>query len=156
MNATKEISPETERAPEARSGDTLSAPQVATVSTRGLGLSRWVQYVFVVVAAFVFWLTDKLITLGWQYVDEPNDVIVTALSAVVGVGVALGLYRNEKSHRLVVDVVSELSKVSWPSRKETYASTIIVIVTSIIAAAIVGSFDFVWSAITDLLYKYKV
>ena len=24
------------------------------------------------------------------------------------------------------------------------------------AAAIVGSFDFVWSAITDLLYKYKV
>ena len=34
--------------------------------------------------------------------------------------------------------------------------TIVVIVTSLIAAAIVGSFDFVWSAITDLLYKYKV
>jgi preprotein translocase subunit SecE len=156
MNATKEISPETERVPEERSGETLSAPHVATVSTRGLGLSRWVQYVFVVIAAFVLWIADKLITLGWQYLDEPNDVIVTAISALVGFGVALGLYRKEKSHRLVVDVVSELSKVSWPSRKETYASTIIVIVTSIIAAAIVGSFDFVWSAITDLLYKYKV
>jgi preprotein translocase subunit SecE len=154
MNAIKEISPETERVPEERSTASLSAP--ASVSTRGLGLSRWVQYVFVLVAAFVFWIADKLITLGWQYVDEPNDVVVTAISAVIGVGVALGLYRKEKSHRLVVDVVSELSKVSWPSRKETYASTIIVIVTSIIAAAIVGSFDFVWSAITDLLYKYKV
>lgn len=156
MNATKEISPETERVPEERSGETLAGPQVAAVSTRGLGLSRWVQYVFVMVAAFVLWLADKLLTVGWQYIAEPNDVVVTAISAVIGVGVGLGLYRNEKSHRLVVDVVSELSKVSWPSRKETYASTIIVIVTSIIAAAIVGSFDFVWSAITDLLYKYKV
>ena len=154
MNATKEISPETDRLPDERRTESLSAP--AAVSTRGLGLNRWVQYVFVLVAAFVFWLADKLITVAYQYFDEPNDVVVTAISAVIGVGVALGLYRNEKSHRLVVDVVSELSKVSWPSRKETYASTIIVIVTSIIAAAIVGSFDFVWSAITDLLYKYKV
>jgi preprotein translocase subunit SecE len=154
MSATKEISPETDRLPEERSGANL--PAAPTVSTRGLGLTRWVQYVFVVIAAFVLWLADKLITLGWQYFDEPNDVIVTAISALIGFGTALSLYRTEKSHRLVVDVVSELSKVSWPSRKETYASTIVVIVTSIIAAAIVGSFDFVWSAITDLLYKYKV
>jgi preprotein translocase subunit SecE len=152
MNATKEISPETEQLPEER--NLPAAPSV--VSTRGLGLSRWVQYVFVIIAAFVLWLADKMITLGWQYFDEPNDVVVTVISAAIGFGVSLGLYRTEKSHRLVVDVVSELSKVSWPSRKETYASTIVVIVTSIIAAAIVGSFDFVWSAITDLLYKYKV
>lgn len=154
MSATKEITPETEREPEERSGANL--PAAPAVSTRGLGLTRWVQYVFVVIAAFVLWLADKLITLGWQYFDEPNDVVVTAISAVIGFAAALGLYRNEKSHRLVVDVVSELSKVSWPSRKETYASTIVVIVTSLIAAAIVGSFDFLWSAITDLLYKYKV
>ena len=152
MNATKEISPDTEeRMPEERTGG-----NVPVVSTRGLGLSRWVQYVFVVVAAFVLWLADKLITIGWQYWDEPNEVLVTAISAVIGFAVALGLYRNAKSHQLAVDVVAELSKVSWPSRKETYASTIVVIVTSLIAAAIVGSFDFVWSAITDLLYKYKV
>jgi preprotein translocase subunit SecE len=156
MNATKEISPETDdRVPEERSGADLPT-FTPSVSTRGLGLSRWVQYVFVVIAAVVLWLADKLITVGWQYIDEPNDVVVTAISAILGFAVALGLYRTEKSHRLVVDVVSELSKVSWPSRKETYASTIVVIVTSIIAAAIVGSFDFVWSAITDLLYKYKV
>jgi preprotein translocase subunit SecE len=94
--------------------------------------------------------------LGWSQFDEPNEVIATVASAAVGLGVAFGLYRNEKSHRLVSDVVAELSKVTWPSRKETYASTIVVVITSIIAAAIVGSFDFVWSAITDLLYKYKV
>jgi preprotein translocase subunit SecE len=56
----------------------------------------------------------------------------------------------------VTDVVLELSKVTWPTRKETYASTIVVIVTSLIAAAVVGAFDFVWSYFTDLLYKHKV
>jgi preprotein translocase subunit SecE len=153
MSATDEITSDSEQQSPPRSA---GGSGISTVSSRGLGLSRWVQYVFVVIAAFVLWLADKLITVVWQNWDEPNDVVVTVLSAAVGVAVALVLYRNEKSHRMVVDVVSELSKVTWPSRKETYASTIVVIVTSIIAAAIVGSFDFVWSAITDLLYKYKV
>ena len=151
MNATKEISPDSERVSHDPPGSNAPA-----VSSRNLGLTRWVQYVFVVVAAFVLWLANKVILLGWSQFDEPNEVIATVASAAVGLGVAFGLYRNEKSHRLVSDVVAELSKVTWPSRKETYASTIVVIVTSIIAAAIVGSFDFVWSAITDLLYKYKV
>jgi len=153
MSATDEITSDSEQQSPPR---TAGGSGMSTLSSRGLGLSRWVQYVFVVIAAFVLWLADKLITVVWQNWDEPNDVVVTVLSAAVGVAVALVLYRNEKSHRMVVDVVSELSKVTWPSRKETYASTIVVIVTSIIAAAIVGSFDFVWSAITDLLYNYKV
>ena len=151
MNATKEITPDSERLANEAAGSNTPA-----VSSRGLGLSRWVQYVFVVVAAFVLWLADKLVLLAWGIWAEPNEVVATVLSAAIGFTTALVLYRNEKSHRLVVDVVSELSKVTWPSRKETYASTIVVVVTSLIAAAIVGSFDFVWSAITDLLYKYKV
>jgi preprotein translocase subunit SecE len=153
MSATDEITrdPEQQSSPRSAGGG-----DVPTVSSRGLGLNRWVQYVFVVIAALVLWIADKLILLVWQIWAEPNDVVATVLSAALGVTTALVLYRTEKSHRLVVDVVSELSKVTWPSRKETYASTIVVIVTSIIAAAVVGSFDFVWSAITDLLYKYKV
>ena len=43
--------------------------------------------------------------------------------------------------------------MAWPSRKETSASTIVVIITSIIAAGILGAFDAVWSTITDLIYK---
>jgi preprotein translocase subunit SecE len=152
MTVTKEISTDPERAPESAGGGS----DVPAVTTRGLGLNRWVQYVFVVLAAFVLWLADKVILLVWQQFDEPNEVAATVVSAAIGLGVAFGLYRNPKSHRLVSDVVAELSKVTWPSRKETYASTIVVVITSIIAAAIVGSFDFVWSAITDLLYKYKV
>ena len=51
---------------------------------------------------------------------------------------ALALYRNEKVSRVAHEVVGELAKVTWPTRKETQVSTIVVIVTSIIAAVIVG------------------
>jgi preprotein translocase subunit SecE len=78
------------------------------------------------------------------------------MAAVVSVAATIALYRNERSQTLVIDVVAELSKVTWPSRKETYASTVVVIVTSLIAAGVVGAFDFVWSFFTDLLYKHKV
>jgi len=125
--------------------------------TRGsLGLTRWVQYVFVVTAAFFLWFLDKVATLVWQNFAEPPAVVITALSAVIAIGATVSLYRNERAHTLVVDVVAELAKVTWPSRKETYASTIVVIVTSLIAAAIVGAFDYVWSFLTDLLYQHKV
>lgn len=121
-----------------------------------LGLARWVQYVFVVTAAFFLWFLDKVATLVWQNFAEPPAVVITAVAAVISLGGTVALYRNERAHTMVADVVTELAKVTWPSRKETYASTIVVIVTSLIAAGVVGAFDFVWSFFTDLLYKHKV
>jgi preprotein translocase subunit SecE len=134
-----------------------SPSAIEGVHTRGnLGLTRWVQYVFVLTAAFFLWFLDKVATLVWQNFAEPPAVVITAFSAVIAVGVTVALYRQERAHTLVIDVVTELAKVTWPTRRETYASTIVVIVTSLIAAGIVGAFDFVWSFFTDLLYKHKV
>jgi preprotein translocase SecE subunit len=121
-----------------------------------LGLARWVQYVFVVAGLFFLWFLDKVATLIWSNFAEPPATTVTAISAVIGLGGAVALYKNERVHSLVTDVVTELAKVTWPTRQETYISTIVVIVTSLIAAAVVGAFDFVWSFFTDLLYKHKV
>jgi preprotein translocase subunit SecE len=121
-----------------------------------LGLARWVQYVFVVSGLFFLWFLDKLVTLVWSNFAEPPATAITGIAAVIGLGAAIALYRNERVHTLVTDVVTELAKVTWPTRQETYVSTVVVIVTSLIAAAIVGAFDFVWSFFTDLLYKHKV
>ena len=119
-------------------------------------MTRWVQYVFVVTAAFFLWFLDKVATLVWSNFAEPPATTITAISAVIGLGGAVALYKNERVHSLVTDVVTELAKVTWPTRQETYVSTIVVIVTSLLAAGIVGAFDFVWSFFTDLLYKHKV
>jgi preprotein translocase subunit SecE len=43
--------------------------------------------------------------------------------------------------------------VSWPTRKETWSQTIVVLIVSVIAAIILGVYDAVWSHITDLIYN---
>ena len=48
---------------------------------------------------------------------------------------------------------AELRKVTWPTRKETWSQTIVVLIVSIIAAVILGVYDAVWSHITDLPYN---
>ena len=74
-------------------------------------------------------------------------------AAVVSIVITVVLYRHETVSRVSHEVVGELAKVSWPTRDEVQVSTVVVIITSIIASIIVGSFDAAWSAITDLIYK---
>ena len=48
---------------------------------------------------------------------------------------------NEQVFASVVEVTRELEKVTWPTRKETSAATVVVIVTVLISALILSSFD---------------
>ena len=121
--------------------------------TQTLGLVRWVQMTFVAVWVLLVWVLDKVITIAWDKFQEPQPEVVTGIAAVIGSVVMMVVYRNAKVSRAANEVVGELAKVSWPSRKETQVSTVVVIITSIIAAAIVGAFDAAWAAITDLIYK---
>jgi preprotein translocase SecE subunit len=118
-----------------------------------LGLTRWVQMAFMAFALLLLWVLDKIITLVWDKFREPEPMLVTLLSLAIAAGATYALYKQEKVTRVAHEVVGELAKVSWPSRNETQVSTIVVIVTSLIAAAIVGVFDAAWSAITDIIYK---
>lgn len=45
----------------------------------------------------------------------------------------------------------ELSKVSWPSRKEVIKDTILVIVSITVATAIIGGFDFLLIKLAQLV-----
>jgi preprotein translocase SecE subunit len=131
------------------------APQhlAAQGEVKSLGLGRWVQMAFMAVALFLFFVLDKLITLVWDKFSEPPPELVTVIALALGAVGAAALYRTPKVKRVAYEVVSELAKVSWPSRKETQVSTVVVIVTSLIAAIIVGSLDAAWSKLTDLIYK---
>lgn len=118
-----------------------------------LGLARWVQATFMACGLLLFWVLDKAANIGLTYFTEPNETVVTAGSAVVAAIIMFAIYRNPTVQTASSDVAAELSKVTWPSRQETTTSTIVVIVASFIAAAIVGAFDAIWSALTDLIYK---
>jgi len=118
-----------------------------------LGLDRWVQLGFVAIALLFVWLFDHIIAAIWYSFADPNEALVTAAAVVVGLLAAMAMYRHKPSHELAYEVADELSRVTWPTRKETSNSTVIVVVTSVITAAILFLFDTVWSAVTDLVYK---
>jgi preprotein translocase subunit SecE len=84
---------------------------------------------------------------------DPDESVATVAAVIAGVPTAGALYRHRPSYTLTHDVADELSKVTWPTRKETSSSTVVVVVASLIAAFVLFLFDTVWSAVTDLVYK---
>ncbi len=51
------------------------------------------------------------------------------------------------------DVIHELKKVSWPSRKALINYTIVVVVTIVVFAILLGVFDFGFVQLIDLLTR---
>jgi preprotein translocase subunit SecE len=122
-------------------------------TTRTLGPIRWVQTAFLAAGALLFLLLNRLIVAGWERFAEPNSTLATLASGLLAAVIAWRLYKYDKINQLANDVVTELTKVAWPTRQEVSTSTVVVIITSIVAAGILGTFDAIWSAITDLIYR---
>jgi preprotein translocase subunit SecE len=53
----------------------------------------------------------------------------------------------------IADVVAELKKVSWVKRKELFTTTMVVIVFSMLLAAFIGVFDFIFSRLLHLILR---
>jgi preprotein translocase subunit SecE len=149
---------ETKEQNAAQEPEEAKAPQQAAVQespgeVRTLGLMRWVQLTVLVVFLFLIWLLNHLATLVWEMFAQPDPAVISIGSIVVSGIVAWRLYSHVDVKRWMTDVIGELTKVTWPMRKETSAATVVVIIASLIAAAILGAFDTAWSAITDLIYE---
>ena len=123
------------------------------------GLMKYVHVTFFAGALVAGWLLVNLTDTVWTSLN----LAVTAVPAPVfwiefvmggGIAIALALYmwRHPQLNRLVVEIVTELSKVTWPTRKELSSSTVVVLVVSIIAAMILGAFDAFWSWATGFIY----
>jgi preprotein translocase subunit SecE len=59
----------------------------------------------------------------------------------------------ERMTTFVQDVHAETKKVSWPSRKDVMASTVVVIVAVFVIAGFLGIIDFVLSLLIGSLIK---
>ena len=128
--------------------------------TGTLGVERWVQFAYAACAIALAWFLIKASTAIWTIladnvdaVPEPNATAIAVGAGLLAFISAVAAYRSKKVHTFVVEVCVELSKVSWPTRKETWSQTIVVLIVSVIAAIILGVYDAVWSHITDLIYN---
>jgi preprotein translocase subunit SecE len=130
-----------------------------SINSPTMGMTKYVHVMFLVGALIIGWLLTNIITSIWASLNlaiaavaPPSELAAVLVGGIIAVGGAYYLWRHPKVNRLAVEIVSELSKVTWPNRKELSASTVVVIILSIIAAVILGLFDFFWAWVTDLIY----
>jgi preprotein translocase subunit SecE len=118
-----------------------------------MGSNRFIHLMYImaaVVMAFLFAKTGEWL-LGYA-MAKPPETLISVGAVVLATGVAFALYRNDRVYELAAEVTNELRKVSWPSRAETRASTIIVIVTVLVFSVILGLYDYFWNWLTTRIY----
>jgi len=61
----------------------------------------------------------------------------------------------DKVKRFLRETRVELSKVTWPTRREVVSSTLIIVVMSALLAVIIGIYDFGLGALTDWILSLR-
>jgi len=72
------------------------------------------------------------------------ELILRSVSIVAGLVMFVILYRNEQANQFMNEVVVELSRVTWPTQKDTASATMIVIVMVVISGMVLGLLDYCW------------
>jgi hypothetical protein len=93
-----------------------------------MGSNKVVHLMFAIGGLLAAFLLSKTGSWIWSYFAKPNDLVINGGALLVAGMVAFLAYRNERVFAAAVEVTRELEKVTWPTRKETYAATIVVIV----------------------------
>lgn len=124
------------------------------------GVQRYVVLAYIAVGVILWATLAKLFAAIAYYAhitDYPllgDSFTVANLLGLVGAGAA-GVFaaRNEQVTEFCADVIVELRKVTWPSKKETRTATIVVIVCTIVVSLILGFFDMLWAKLTGIIYR---
>ncbi|MBX3017448.1 MAG: preprotein translocase subunit SecE [Bdellovibrionaceae bacterium] len=100
-------------------------------------------------AGAIFGLTLSLLItalsgiFGWMANLAGQDWFRHGLPVAAGFGLFLFLQFSPKMLQWGDEVVSELRKVVWPSRKDVTAMTIVVCIMVVVSSLVISSFDFV-------------
>ncbi len=70
-----------------------------------------------------------------------QDIVRHGLPIVLGIGLFAGLQFNAKVNVYFDEVVTEIKKIVWPSRRDTTAMTIVVCLIVVIAGFCLAIFD---------------
>ncbi len=81
------------------------------------------------------------------------EIIKHGLPVIIGLVLFSSLQFNKKVLIWAEDVALEIRKVVWPSRKDTTAMTIVVVVMVLISAVIITTFDFVSGYLVNYLVR---
>ncbi|MFT7582671.1 MAG: preprotein translocase subunit SecE [Myxococcota bacterium] len=126
-----------------------------------MSVARYVNLSYVVIGLIAYLIFAELISAVLGLFGTGSDMALIGinfkLSSLLGmaaaVGLAVFLKKSEKISTYAMEVGNELSKVTWPTWSETKLATIVVIITTLIIAAILGLLDLAWGGLSNLLYS---
>jgi len=108
-----------------------------------------VNLTFVAVGAlFGYVVLEILLQLSSIYDFEARfakvDLAIRGFSALCWGLLFLYLYTKDSTQQFTHEVVAELSRVTWPSNKETSWATVVVLIMVAISGMILGMLDIFW------------
>jgi preprotein translocase subunit SecE len=110
---------------------------------------KWVNLSYLAVSVLlgyiVFSMAGKVVGVYDLEARVRNiDLVLRGVSVVIGLLLFAILYRNNTANQFMAEVVVELSRVTWPTQKDTTSATIVVIVMVILSGMILGLLDYCW------------
>ncbi len=75
------------------------------------------------------------------------DLVIRLASMGVGALLFLILYKNDSANQFMHETVTELSRVTWPTNRETISSTWIVVIMVLVTGMILGLLDKFWTLV---------
>ncbi len=120
--------------------------------------SKILTMVFLVASFLVAFSVSLLMhtfagAIGFMARIMDHDVVKHGLPVLIGLGLFLFLQFNKKVLTWADEVVVEIKKVVWPSRKQTMATTMVVCVMVLISGVLVSTFDLLSGYVINVLIK---
>lgn len=144
-----------------KAGKADDAAREASASPLQLGYMRFVYAAYMGGAILVAFLVARGGHLAWYKLGqwkpelgEPIDEIVYLVAVAIGILVAVYYWRKPEARQYATEVAEELSKVTWPSRKEVVNSTTVVLFYTLFATVFFALMDQFWKYVTDKIYSF--
>ncbi len=115
---------------------------------------KWVNLSFLAAAILlgyiVFSMAGKVVGAYDLEVRVRNiDLILRGVAVAVGALLFLVLYRHQQANQFMNEVMAELSRVTWPTERDTRVATFMVITMVVISGVILGLLDDFWTRLLD-------
>ncbi|MEQ1501251.1 MAG: preprotein translocase subunit SecE [Myxococcota bacterium] len=118
---------------------------------------RYVLLVFVLFALGVGLTAQAALESGFAQYAIPDNRLMGLMATSSALAVLAGgtsfavLIRNRPALTFTGEVVTELARVTWPTRDEALRAATTVVLTALVVAAMVAVFDFTWKNLADLV-----
>jgi preprotein translocase subunit SecE len=116
-------------------------------------LTRNIMLITYISVAGLFWYlfsaSFNYIAVYFHLLDRYSFVapVVQIGPILLGVLASFALYKVKRLKEYFIDVITEVKKVTWPPKKETWGATVVVIIAVLISALMLGVFDWISSTI---------